>query len=395
LQCPDLPNTLTDRQAECVKAYFECDESDKQAAKELEISLSCFRKNLWYATKKGVYFGPDKFSPVAPVGWDCSYSTIQHKNGEVVQQWDRVKPILSTEEVAKYLESRLPVSTIDFPKVRATNENLMLEWPVFDVHHGMLAWGKETGNDYDHKISKHLQISAGKILFSTFGPIKRAVIILGGDNQTADNREGKTEKSGNILDTDTRYAQMAWTCFEAAVSSIEIACQFAESVYVVVLSGNHDYHAAIHLTIQLHAYFRNIDKIEVDISPARHRFYSWGKRVVMATHGDINEKRVAPFALQRAIRNGYATDPEMRLYVLMGHLHKQGRKTPDMLTEEDGVIVERFPTIAAQEAYSIEGGYTSCRATSASLWHHKHAGRYGFREITVGEILERYPYDEP
>ena len=78
----------------------------------------------------------------------------------------------------------------------------------------------------------------------------------------------------------------------------------------------------------------------------------------------------------------------------MGHLHKQGRKTPDMLTEEDGVIVERFPTIAAQEAYSIEGGYTSCRATSASLWHHKHAGRYGFREITVGEILERYPYDE-
>ena len=26
-----------------------------------------------------------------------------------------------------------------------------------------------------------------------------------------------------------------------------------------------------------------------------------------------------------------------------------------MLTEEDGVAIERFPTLAAQEAYSIEG----------------------------------------
>lgn len=40
--------------------------------------------------------------------------------------------------------------------------------------------------------------------------------------------------------------------------------------------------------------------------------------------------------------------------------------------------------------WKIGAAYKSCRATEAHLWHHKH-GRHGDREITVGEILERYP----
>jgi ribosomal protein L31 len=355
------------------------------------MDVSSVRSALWLAHKKGVNLDPDKFSPVAPVGWECSFSTIQHKNGEVIQQWDRVKPIVSVEEVTAFLNSRIPISLLDLPPVDNCNESLMLEWPVFDAHHGMLAWAAESGNDYDHKISRHLQIAAGKILFASFGKVKKALIILGGDNQTADNRSGTTEKSHNVLDTDTRFPKMVWCSYETAVSCIEIAAHFAETVDVIVLSGNHDYHAAIHLTIQLHAHFRNQKNINVDISPEKHRFYMWGNTAFMATHGDVNEKRIAPFAMQQILRRGLAKGQDIeRIMVRMGHLHKRGRKTPDMLTEEDGVVVERFPTLAAQEAYSIEGAYTSCRATSANLWHDKH-GKYGGREITIGEILERYP----
>jgi ribosomal protein L31 len=392
MTAPDkYPETLTEVQLAHAKAYFECEESESRAANQLGVSRAALRTTLWLTHKKGVNFAPDNFSPVAPVGWECTKSTVHHKNGGVIQQWDRVAPMLSTEELAKFLSERIPISSLTLPPVSNCNKNLMLEWPVFDAHHGMLAWAKETGNDYDHKISRHLQVSAGKILFASFGPVKRAVIILGGDNQTADNRSGSTEKSHNIVDTDTRFAKIIWCSYETSVSCIEIAAQFAEEVHVIVLSGNHDYHAALQLTIQLYAHFRNCEKITIDISPEKHRFYTWGNTVFMATHGDVNEKRIAPYAMQQVIRRGLARDVDVeRVMVRMGHLHKRGRKTPDMLSEEDGVIVERFPTLAAQEAYSIEGAYTSCRATSANLWHHTH-GRYGGREITLGEILEMYP----
>jgi len=389
----ELPDSLTDRQKECVEAYQHCDESERLTAKHLDIDVKALRSSLWLAHKKGVNFAPDKFSPAAPAGWQCTKSTVQHDGaGNVTQQWDRVSPVIgSTEDYLEFLKQRVPVSNLDLPPVDSSNENYMLQWPIYDAHHGMLAWAKETGNDYDHKISQHLQVSAGKILFQSFGPVKQIQLIFGGDNQTADNRDGRTEKSGNMLDTDTRFARMAWCSYETAISCIELAQQFAEDVQVIVLSGNHDWHSAIHLTIQLFAHFRDSKRVHIDVSPEKHRFFRWGSTVFMATHGDTPDRRIATYALQQVIRRKLSNDGDIeRVRVLMGHLHKKERKTPDMLTEEDGVVIERFPTLAAQEAYSIEGAYTSCRATEANLWHHKH-GRHGGREITIGEILERYP----
>ena len=387
--------TATARQLEIYEARKR-NPSARATAKALGLNLKTVQVALKLCEQYGLPSLAETSHPHTPIGNIPGKVTTQidyrnNQDGLVVQEWVRSAPgELSTEQLIEFFTNRIPVSTLEIPPVENCNESLMLEWPIFDPHIGMLSWAKETGSDYDQNIARHLQIAAGKILFSSFGPVKRAVLILGGDNQTADNRDGTTEKSGNVLDTDTRFPKMAWCSYETAVSCIEIAEHFAEEVYVVVLSGNHDYHSAIHLTIQLHAHFRNSSKVIIDVSPEKHRFYSWGNTVFMATHGDTQEKRIAPYAMQQVIRRGLAAGPETRIMVRMGHLHKRGRKTPDMLTEEDGVIVERFPTLAAQEAYSIEGAYTSCRATSAVLWH-KRRGRYGGREITIGEILERFP----
>jgi len=386
-----LPDTLTDKQKAAVLAYHENNSSERAAAKALGISKQAIRQSLFLAQRKGALLKPDSYCEHAPAGFEMTHGTLHIIDGEVKQSWPRIKPAISTEDLAEYLSQRIPISTLKLPELRQCNENLMCEWPVFDAHHGMLAWAAETGNDYDHKISRHLQIGAGKIIFGAFGPIQKATIILGGDNQTSDNKSGMTEKSGNIVDRDSRFQKMIWCSYEAAVSCIEIAANFAQQVEVIVLSGNHDYHSALHLTIQLHAHFRAQKRITINISPAKHRFYTWGKNVFMATHGDISEKRIGSFALQQTIRQGFAFDPDMRLHVRMGHLHKAGRKTPDMLVEEDGVIIERFPTLAATEAYAVDAAYTSLRTTSATLWHKDYPGRQGLRDVTVGEILERFP----
>ena len=383
--------TPTPLQVEAHTSFLRNGRSVSKTAKELNKTDTAVKKLLFGAALNGLQIGTE-FSKALPAGMELEKaSVLTDGDGNVKLVWHKGKGISSSvDDFAQFCEQRIPANKVKLPKVNKSNKHLMLEWPVFDPHHGMLAWADETGTDYDHKISRHLQESAGKILFQSFGRVRRTVIILGGDNQTADNSQGVTEKSGNVLDTDTRFAKMVWCSYETSVTCIEMAANFSDEVYVFVLSGNHDPHSAIHLTIQLHAYFRNVQNVKIDTSPEKHRFWRWGSTVFMGTHGDINEKRVAPYMMQQVIRRGMAHEPVERMMVRMGHLHKRGRKTPDMLTEEDGVIVERFPTLAAQEAYSVEAGYTSVRATSANLWHDRH-GRYGGREITLGEILERHP----
>lgn len=381
----------TEAQLRVFEAYKETGYHVKETAQVLGLTQSGVKKTLFNGHINGLTV-PTQFCKHLPAGIGMTGASVYvNKEGEVSGWYKGDALKHSPEEMSAFLRQRTPISNFKAPRQKKScNKNHMLEWPVFDAHHGMLAWAEETGADYDHKISRHLQVSAGKILFQSFGRVKKTTLIFGGDNQTADNRAGTTEKSGNHLDTDSRYQKMAWCSYEATVSCIEIAALNSEEVYVVVLSGNHDWHSAIHLTIQLHAHFRNVKKVKIDVSPEEHRFYSWGNTVFMATHGDTPEKRIPAFALQRAIRKGYAVNPDMKMYVRMGHLHKRGKKVPDLLVEEDGVHIERFPTLAAQEAYSVKGAYTSCRATEANLWHRKN-GRTGGREITIGEILERYP----
>lgn len=381
----------TPNQLRVSEAYKANGNNVSDTAKALGMDRGCVKKALFDGHLNGLTV-QTQYCKHLPAGVGLKGASVYvNKDGDITGTWYKGGALAhDPEDFAEFLTQRTPISKVKFPSVKNCNKSLMLEWPVYDSHHGMLAWAKETGEDYDTKISRHLQIGAGKILFKSFGKVKRITLIFGGDNQTADNRSGVTEKSHNSLDTDSRFSNMAWCSYESNVACIDMAVRFADEVHVIVISGNHDWHSAIHLTIQLHAHYRNTAKVKVDISPEEHRFYSWGSTVFMATHGDTPAKRIPAYGLQRAIRKGYAVDPNMRLYVRMGHLHKRGKSTPDMLGEEDGVIIERFPTLAAQEAYSVKGAYTSCRATLARTFHKKN-GKQGSREITVGEILDTYP----
>lgn len=384
----------TEPQVRAFEAYKASGFDVVQAAQCLNIRPEALKKTLFNGHLQGLTI-PTEFCQHLPAGMILNAASIHvSKDGQTSGWYKGSAHQLSIPELTSFLEKRIPVNKLSLPPVKNCNKNYMLMWPLFDMHMGMLAWERETGNDYDTKIARHLQVSAGKILFESFGPVKKVVLLVGGDNQTADNRSSTTEKSVNHLDTDSRYPKMAWCTYETIVSCVEMAEHVSDEVSVIVLSGNHDYHAAIHLTITLHAHFRNSEKVTINISPEKHRFFRWGSNVFMASHGDTPNKRIATYALQQIIRRDMSRDGKINhIRVLLGHLHKKETIAPAGLSDEDGVFIQRFPTLAAQEAYSIEGAYTSCRATEAVLWHHKH-GIHGGRDITLGEILERYPIEQ-
>ena len=104
----------------------------------------------------------------------------------------------------------------------------------------------------------------------------------------------------------------------------------------------------------------------------------------MASHGDTGSKRLASYMMNHIIRNNL-TGIE-RMYVRAGHLHKRGRTTPAGLTEEDGVIVELFPTLAPADAWAAEEAYSNVRATVANLWH-REWGQRSRIELGIKELM--------
>lgn len=378
---------LTERQQQVYDSYLDNGCSVQAVSDKLDIQETSVIKHLYYIAKKGFYITPDQTSPVAPAGWSSEKRTVQYKDehGHIV--WDRIKPDeIQTEKLWKFLEDRTPVLKEIIKAPENFDEHLCLEWKLIDHHLGMHAWAKEVGEDYNIKIASDLISRSAKKIFGVWGNVAKSIIVLGGDNIHADNRNAVTEKSNHHLDMDTRYAKMIDCIYTSMVTAIDIGLSKSKEVLVVVLSGNHDYHSALNLARILNAHYRNNKRVTVDISPSKHKFTRWGNTMFMFTHGDTGtNKRFATFFLNYIIENNISGIK--RKLIRRGHDHKQKKEIPAGLIEEDGVLIEHFPTLAPRDAYSYDAAYSNTRATVAEL-HHDQYGQVGRRELGIMELME-------
>lgn len=382
---------LTKRQRQCAKAYQELG-SIQKAADSIGINY----KTVWYHLKQheartGQLLSPEDFHEHSPIGYLPGKTTQEirytDEGGEVVREWLRSEPSAQDYEMfLTWLEKRTPNLKATLKKPKEHRKDLMLEWMLMDHHLGMHSWAKETGADYSIKLAQTLINNAAAKIFELHGPVQKAVIVLGGDNQHADNRSNVTEKSGYTLDVDTRYAKMVDAMWASMVTAIDIALTKAMEVEVLILSGNHDFHSAINLSRILAAHYRDVPRVTINTSPEKHKFLRWGTTAFMYTHGDTGTpNRLAGYMLNWLIDAGW-TGIERKL-VRKGHLHKKGKLTPPGLTEESGVAIEMFPTLAAPDAYAHEQAFVSQRATIANMWHANHGLRSRI-ELGVRELLE-------
>lgn len=376
----------TDRQIEINKLYHDNQCNSAAVSKITGLSVTSVNKHLFYGARNGLSVTADKFSEVAPPGWSSYARSVLHKGGEVKLVWDKIRPDDQTETIFKFLENRTPVLKKIIPGPKSFSKDLMLEWKVFDSHLGLHAWAKQTGEDYSIKHAQHLIESAARRIYQLYGNVEHSLIVFGGDNLHADNRSAVTEKSKFHLDVDNRYQKSLEAFCVSATVSIDTALSKSNHVEVKILSGNHDFHSAIAISIILKAHYRNNPRVTVDDSPAKHKFFLWGTNFFMYTHGDTAPaKRLSSYMLNYIINNNL-TGIKRKL-VRKGHIHKSEKVFPAGLTEEDGVIIETFPTMAAHDAYSAEGAYSSVRATVAELWHKKY-GQRSRTELGVDELME-------
>jgi hypothetical protein len=260
------------------------------------------------------------------------------------------------------------------PIPTACDDDLLTLYPVPDLHFGMYAWGKETGESYDIKIAIDTALSSIAELVAQSRPSKRAVILGLGDYFHANDEKGVTPQSGHRLDVDGRWPKVFMAGSKLAIQIVQMVAAKHEEVEIVFLPGNHDPDAAVCLTVALALFYSGNARIKVNISPGIAWYHRFGNVLLGATHGHTMkpERMGQMMAATRPVDWG-AT---LFRHFYFGHIHhKTGQEVP-------GVMVESFESPAARDAFNAGAGYVSGRVMHAITFH-KNEGEKGRHRVNI------------
>jgi len=247
------------------------------------------------------------------------------------------------------------------PKLKSdVGDNLMTVIPITDMHIGMYAWGEEVGQDYDtEKAVTALTASIG-YLVDIAPPSKRCVIMQLGDFFHAENMEGVTNRSKNVLDVDTRMPRVIHLGMTALRHCIDKALEKHDTVELVSIAGNHDEILGHALRSAFKMLYNNEPRVEVLDNPSSRQYIKFGKVLIGATHGHQTKDRDLPGIMATEMPEEWGGTKHR--YFFRGHHHHDNR------VEYNGCIVEQFRTMSAGDAYAVQHGYLSGRDMKAIVY---------------------------
>jgi predicted phosphodiesterase len=199
----------------------------------------------------------------------------------------------------------------------------MTVYPLYDMHIGMMAWGRETrGQDFDLKLMKSdLMQSIAKVMKRS-PDSDDALIILGGDTIHVNDHFNETPASRHHQDADGRFEKIIDVAIEAISGAIELVAQKHARVKVVVLRGNHDETSHIVLKAALKQRYRETPHISFPVLHGWDKseifWLAFGDTLVVAHHGDkMKPERLAMIAADKCPDWSGKT---CRV-ILTGHIH--------------------------------------------------------------------------
>jgi hypothetical protein len=313
------------------------------------------------------YYRTDKQTGVTSVGGQWVKTKEDH-----ARQWELFK------EAADAFASELPrVDPTEAPQV--ATDDLLSCYPIGDHHLGMLAWDKETGDDYDLSIGEHLLHQSINHLVSISPKSKRALVAVLGDFMHYDSFKAMTPTSGNLLDADSRFPKMVRAAIRALRATISSALGKHQNVHVVVEVGNHDLASSIFLMECLAALYENEPRVTVDTSPMHYHYYTFGKCMIMTHHGHGPKMQDLPLIMATDRPKDWG-ETEHR-FIWTGHIHHWSAK------DFPGCSVESFRVLPPPDAWAHQKGYRPIRDMRSIILHRTLGERA--RYIVSPDMFER------
>lgn len=327
---------------------------------------------------------PRAHVPQAPPGYHLrGVSTLLDGAGNPVMQWVKTAQDPAQQRLDALLDEikALPDSWREAhepsPAPTCLDSDLLVVYPVADPHVGMYSWREETGEDYDVKIAEEVHVRAVRKLVQVAPAAATALVVGLGDWFHCDGNSARTSRSGNPLDTDTRFALVLRVGLRMFRAMIEEALGKHERVHVIVEIGNHDDLSSIMLAMALEAFYSRNPRVHVDTSPAPFHWFRFGKNLFGTTHGGAAKPEQLPgiMAFDRAEDWGQTQHRKW----LVGHVHQTQRR------EFPGVTVEHYRTLAGRDAWANGEGHRSGRSMQLEAYH-REFGTYCSHTIGIEAI---------
>lgn len=382
---PKLKEWATPRQAEVIEAINRTG-GINAAARELGLSRTTVQaaiSGLRGRAAKSGYSPEAGLTHPAPSPFTVKgVSTLYDADGVQKAQW--VKTAVDQSKVEELVRAMVDAMTEEvkgkapiIPPPKDSDADLLAVYPQGDPHFGMYAWAAEAGDDFDTDIAERITCSAIDRLVASAPNAETALVLPLGDLIHADSSTNRTPNSGATLDVDTRWPRVMQVALRCQIYVIKCALKKHKRVVVRIVKGNHDPHASFAIALALDAYFHNEPRVQVDLSPAAHWYFRFGKVLIGSTHGDTTKQKdlLGVMAADRAKDWG---ETEFR-YWYCGHIHHIAKQ------EYPGVIVEYFRTLAPKDAWHAGQGYRSGREM-VRIVHHKLEGETERQTCSIARL---------
>ena len=298
-------------------------------------------------------------------------STLYGPSGEIKAQW--VKSDVPKEQQLEAFETAIdsitsriePVAPAQSPEI--TEQDLLVFYPLPDLHFGMLVHGDETnhGFNYDTSIATSWVTGAMEHLVDMSPSTRECVITdLGDFLHSSDN--GNRTVSGHILDVDGRHAKIIEAAFNCMVALIDKALTKHEVVHLYSVKGNHSELSSIYLKSFLKAWYRDEPRVQVYLPDKSQQYFRFGKNILGFSHG--HELRPANAESVMVFDNAdYFSQSEYR-YFHFGHFHSN--------KSFEGPIcnIEVHKNIIARDMWAEGMGFRGNIGQAKSIVYHREYG---------------------
>lgn len=293
-------------------------------------------------------------------------STYYNKDGKPTQRW--VKTKLDNAQWERLIADFIDGISSSIPRAEpvpmhhnVTATELVNLFPFTDFHLGMLAWGEESGEDWDMQIAEELATAWIDSAVKLAPNASTAVLANMGDFLHWDGMEAVTPTSRHVLDADSRFQKLVRVALRIIRKLINRLLETHDKVHVIMAEGNHDESSSVWLREGLSLVYENEPRVTWDKSADPYYGYSFGKVSLFFHHGHkANMKRVESAILGK-FRKEWASSEYS--YCHVGHLHHA------KLEETTTMIIEQHRTLAAKDAYASRGGWLSKRSASVITYH--------------------------
>ena len=281
----------------------------------------------------------------------------------------KLKEIAQRNFAAELKAELKSVSPIVLLKKRSHFVNgKLLEIDIFDPHFGKLAWGEETGENYDITIAEERYMTAlSELLHRASGGdrIEKILFPIGNDLMHTDTTTATT--TGNTQqDVDVRWQKMWLRTRAAIMRGIKMATEVAP-VEIVIVPSNHDFQTIFYLGDLLECYYQNNKNITVHNSPKTRKYYRFGKCGIGFTHGNEENHNDLAIIMLREMQKEWGDVEYMEWH--LGHFQKKKGGRFKSSDDYKGIMVRLLRSLSSADSWHARRGYVSTiKGAEAFIW---------------------------